>query len=114
MKNNKPLTEKQFDIQLKAKRDTDAADKWLRENGINVQTMSHTHVKLVQAQHDAHHLLTTYAHILTESQIAKLHSFQRKMNTGHIRKKMKPDAAYVVFNISTKIVRKLHKQQQAQ
>jgi hypothetical protein len=113
MKNNKSLTEKQFEIQLKSRRDTEATDKWLRENGINVQVMSHTHTKLVQAQHDAHHLLKSCTHLLTQSQIKKLQNFQRKMNTGHIRKKLKPEAANAVFNISTKIVRTMHKQQQA-
>ena len=112
MKNSKVLNEKQYAIQSKSRRDNNATDKWLRENGINPNFLGTTDAKLLKAQQEAKILLTNYKHLLTNSQIKKLNNFKRKMNTNEIRVHMKPDAANKVFNISTKIVRALHKQQQ--
>ena len=109
MKKN-ALTHKQFDIQNKNKRDTGLTDWWLRNNGINAQIISNTHSKLIQAQHEAHLLLSNHIHLLSSDQIKALKNFQRKMNKGHIRKKLKPEAAYTVLNISTKVVRLMHRQ----
>jgi hypothetical protein len=111
---NNKLTDTQYALQKKAIKDTALADKWLRDNGVNVQTIAQTHGTLVQAQKKAHELLTQHTNILTPSQIKKLQGFQRKMNTGHIRKKLKPNSGHVVFNINTKIVRILHKKAKAQ
>ena len=107
---NNKLSDTQYAMQKQAKKDTAQTDKWLRENGVNAQIVSHTHGSLVQAQKKAHELLTKHADMLTPSQVKKLQGFQRKMNTGHIRKKLKPSSAQVVFSISTKIVRILYKQ----
>lgn len=112
MKNSKFLNEKQKAIQSKSRRDNNATDKWLRKNGINPQFVGSTDTKLLKAQQEAQILLTNYRHLLTNSQIKKLNNFKRKMNTNEIRVQMKPDAANKVFNISTKIVRTLHRQQQ--
>ncbi len=111
---NNKLTDIQHAMLKKAKKDTAQTDKWLRENGVNAQVVAHTHGSLVQAQKKAHELLTKHADMLTPSQVKKLQGFQRKMNTGHIRKKLKPSSAQVVFSISTKIVRTLHKQAKQQ
>ena len=105
----KALTHKQFDIQCKNKRDTGLTDWWLRQNGINAQYVAHTDTKLLQAQQKAHTLLSEHIDLLTTDQIKALKNFQRKMNTGHIRKKLKPEAAYTVLNISTKVVRLMHR-----
>ena len=113
MKNSKFLNEKQKAIQSKSRLDNNATDKWLRKNGINPQFVGSTDTKLLKAQQEAQILLTNYRHLLTNSQIKKLNNFKRKMNTNEIRVQMKPDAANKVFNISTKIVRTLHRQQQA-
>jgi hypothetical protein len=112
MKNNR-LTHEQRAIQHKAQRDTGLTDWWLRQNGINAQIISNTHSKLIQAQHEAHLLLSNHIDLLTADQIKALKNFQRKMNTGHIRKKLKPEAAYQVLNISTKVVRLMHRQAKA-
>ena len=82
---------------------------WLRDNGIAIKSFSTTHVKLLQAQQKAHDLLTQHAHLLTQSQTKTLKSFQRKMVGKHTRNKLKPDAAYPILNISTKIHRHLYK-----
>ena len=108
MKNNR-LTHEQRAIQHKAQRDTGLTDWWLRQNGINAQIIANTHSKLIQAQHEAHLLLSNHIDLLTTNQIKALQNFQRKMNTGHIRKKLKPEAAYTVLNISTKVARLMHR-----
>ena len=112
MKNNR-LTHEQRAIQHKSQRDTGLTDWWLRNNGVNAQIISNTHGKLIQAQHEAHLLLSNHIHFLSSEQIKALKNFQRKMNTGHIRKKLKPEAAYQVLNISTKVVRLMHRQAKA-
>lgn len=86
---------------------------WLRDNGIAVKSFSTTHVKLLQAQQTAHTLLTQNKDLLTSNQIKTLKAFQRKMENKKARAKLKPEAAYPILNISTKINRqlfKLHKQ----
>lgn len=112
MKKN-ALTHNQFAIQQKSKRDTGLTDWWLRNNGVNAQIISNTHSKLIQAQHEAHLLLSNHIELLTSDQIKALKNFQRKMNTGHIRKKLKPESAYTVLNISTKVVRLMHRHTKA-
>lgn len=106
------LTNKQYDINSKIRRDSGLTDWWLRQNGINAQYVAHTDTKLLQAQQKAHTLLTQHIDQLSNAQIKALQNFKRKMNTGHIRKKLKPDAAIIVFCIYTKVVRKLHRQTQ--
>ena len=80
---------------------------WLRDNGIAVKTFNTTQVKLLQAQQTAHALLTQNIALLTTSQIKTLKAFKRKMANKRTREKLKPDAAYPILNISTKINRQL-------
>ena len=82
---------------------------WLRDNGIAVKSFTNTHVKLLQAQQTAHTLLTQSQHLLTSNQIKALKAFQRKMTNKKARDKLKPEAAYPILNISTKINRQLFK-----
>jgi hypothetical protein len=94
------------------KDDALAAD-WLRDNGIAVKSFSTTHVKLLQAQKTAHTLLTQNINLLTTNQIRTLKAFQRKMAAKNTRVQLKPEHAYPILNISTKINRQLfalHKQ----
>ena len=82
---------------------------WLRDNGIAVNSFSTTHVKLLQAQQTAHTLLTQNKNLLTTSQIKTLKAFQNSMSNKHTRSKLKPEHAYPVLNINTKINRQLFK-----
>jgi hypothetical protein len=82
---------------------------WLRDNGISVKAFNTTYVKLLQAQQTAHALLTQNITLLTNSQIKTLKAFQRKMASKKAREKLKPEAAYPILNISTKINRQLFK-----
>ena len=90
------------------KDDALAAD-WLRDNGIAVKTFASTHVKLLQAQQTAHTLLTQNTNLLTAHQLKTLKAFLRKMANKKIRPLIKPEAAYPILNISTKINRQLFK-----
>jgi hypothetical protein len=82
---------------------------WLRDNGIAVKSFANTHVKLLHAQQTAHTLLTQNLSLLTSTQIKALKAFQRKMSNKKTLAKLKPEAAYTVLNISTKINRQLFK-----
>lgn len=98
---------------LKNFKDDALAADWLRDNGIAVKSFSTTHVKLLQAQQTAHTLLTQNINLLTTNQIRTLKAFQRKMAAKNTRLQLKPEHAYPVLNISTKINRQLfalHKQ----
>ena len=98
---------------LKNFKDDALAADWLRDNGIAVKSFSTTHVKLLQAQKTAHTLLTQNINLLTTNQIKTLKAFQRKMAAKNTRLQLKPEHAYPILNISTKINRQLfalHKQ----
>ncbi len=90
-------------------KDNALTEDWLRDNGIAIKAFNTTHVKLLQAQQKAHVLLTQYPHLLTQSQTKTLKAFQRKMVGKHTRNKLKPESAYPIFNINTKINRLIYK-----
>ena len=82
---------------------------WLRDNGIAVNSFTNTHVKLLQAQQSAHTILTQHKDLLTTYQIKALKAFQRKMANKKTREQLKPEHAFPILNISTKINRQLFK-----
>jgi hypothetical protein len=83
---------------------------WLRDNGIAVQTFGTTHIRLLQAQQQAHALLTQHSNLLTQNQRTTLETFQHQMAHKKTRIKLKPTAANPILNISSKINRQLFKQ----
>ena len=91
----------------KNKQDDALTADWLRDNGIGDKAFCTTHIRLLQAQQAANTLLTQNQNLLTSTQIKALKAFQRKMVNKKIRAKLKPEAAYTVLNISTKINRQL-------
>ena len=91
----------------KNKNDDALTADWLRDNGIAVNKFQNTHIKLLQAQQSANTLLTQHQKLLTSTQIKALKQFQHKMANKRARVKLKPEAAYTVLNISTKINRQL-------
>jgi hypothetical protein len=110
MKKKKPkdiLSHEQFRIQRKSKRDTGSTNLWLHQNGINFETFENTEPLLLQAQKKAYELLRLHKSLLTANQIKTIQYFRLKMSTTQIRKKLKPQAAYPVLNISNKINRQL-------
>jgi hypothetical protein len=84
---------------------------WIRANGMQVSTFNSTPIKLLQAQQQATNLLLNYTALLTKSQVQTLQNFQKRMSHKNTRTKLKPEHAYPVLNIATKIKRIEHKQQ---
>lgn len=103
-------TELQYTIQRQQTRDTQAANNWLKEVGLNADTFATTHVQLLQAQKAAHEAMTAHRQHLTEGDIKKLQAFLRKMQQAHIRKKLPKHAANSIFKICTKAKRQAHQQ----
>lgn len=110
-KNKDKLTQAQYQILRKNNKDTLTAEKWIKDTGLNVRAFNQLPVQLLQAQQAAHALLTHNLNLLTTEQIKTLHAFQRKVVNKKIRHKLKPDHAYPVLNIATKIKRIEHRQQ---
>jgi hypothetical protein len=83
MKNKKKpkdiLTHKQFQIARQSHIDTLSANNWLKEVGLNADTFGITHIRLLQAQQQAHALLSQHSNLLTQSQRTTLEYFQRAM-----------------------------------
>lgn len=109
-KHKKALTEKQFQINRRIASDTQLAKEWLTKTGLNADTFDATHIRLLQAQQQAHALLKHHAHLLSHTQRTALEQFQRAMANTRTRDRLKPAAANPVLNISSKINRQLFKQ----
>ena len=101
--------EQQYQIRKQEQQDTQQADTWIKQQGLNTGTFGITNLQLLQAQQTAHTLLTAHKHLLNQKQIQTLKAFQQKTNNKRISGKLKPCAAYPVLNISTKINRQLFK-----
>ena len=99
--------EQQYQIRKQEQQDTQQADTWIKQQGLNTGTFSTTNLQLLQAQQTAHTLLTAHKHLLNQKQIQTLKKFQQKINNKRISTKLKPCAAYQVLNIGTKINRQL-------
>jgi acetylornithine/succinyldiaminopimelate/putrescine aminotransferase len=104
------LTDKQFQINQRSVADTQAAKEWLEQTGFNSNTFGTTHIRLLQAQQQAHALLTHHSNLLNHSQRTMLENFQQLMQNKRTRDRLKPTAANPILNISSKINRQLFKQ----
>jgi hypothetical protein len=103
-------TKLQHQITQQTRKDTLTADKWLAEQGIDTNIVSTTHIRLIQAQRQAHQLLTHNRNLLTTEQQRTLRNFQQLMAHKRTRDRLKPNSANAVLNISSKINRQLFKQ----
>ena len=112
MKKKIPLTDKEFEIYKKMKRDTAYTNGFIRNIGLNPNVFAEVDGKLLDAQRQARELLKNYSQFLTKAQIKTLKRFGQKMRDGAVRKKLKPEAAYPIFNITTKVVRIMHRKAQ--
>ena len=104
------LTHAQYQINHKADKDTLTVNKWIGTCGLNVQSFNTTPIQLLQAQKTARELLTQFPQLLTQHQITTLKSFNKLMVCKRTRAQLKPEAAYPILNISTKINRQLFRQ----
>jgi hypothetical protein len=100
----------QHHIRINETLDTDAANLWIEQQGLNRHTFSSTNHRLLQAQIQAHVLLTRHRDLLSYSQRSTLEDFQQLMAHPKTRKRLKPTAAQPILNISSKINRQLFKQ----
>jgi hypothetical protein len=90
--------------------DTIKANEWLTDAGFNAQTFGSTNIRLLQAQQQAHALLSQHSNLLTQSQRTTLEHFQQAMTNKRTCNRLKPASANPVLNISSKINRQLFKQ----
>ena len=102
--------ELQHQIRKHETQDTATTNKWLSANGFNSNTFGSTHIRLLQAQQQAHHILTHHIDYITFPQRDTLEKFMQQMANKRTRSKLKPSAAIPILNISTKVNRHLFKQ----
>ena len=107
--NKNKLTQAQYDIQSKQRKDLLSTNQWLKSKGLNTCTLTKIPAKLLQAQSKAQTLLTHHSHLLTKDQIKTLRNFKSKIANTYLCTKVRPEAANAVFKISTQIKRQLHK-----
>ena len=106
-KDKDKLTHAQFEILRKQDSDARTTDKWIRSTGLNTATFNKLNPKLLQAQQTAHTLLKQHLNLLTNEQIKIIRNFNRRVRNTQLCTKLKPEAAYQVLNIGTKINRQL-------
>ena len=99
--------EQQYQIRKQEQQDTQQADTWIKQQGLDTGTFATTKLQLLQAQQTAHTLLTAHKHLLNQKQIQTLKAFQQKTNNKRTSKKLNPKTAYQVLNIGAKINRQL-------
>ena len=101
--------EQQYQIRKQEQQDTQQADTWIKQQGLDTGTFGTNNLQLLQAQQTAHTLLKAHRHLLNQKQIQTLKKFQQKTNNKRTRTKLNPKTAYQVLNIGTKINRQLFK-----
>jgi len=99
--------EQQYQIRKQEQQDTQQADTWIKQQGLNTSTFGTTNLQLLQAQQTAHTLLTAHKHLLNQKQIQTLNKFQQKIKNKRTSTKLNPKSFYQVLNIGTKINRQL-------
>lgn len=101
--------EQQYQIRRQEQQDTQQADTWIKQQGLDTGTFATANLQLLQAQQTAHTLMTAHRHLLNQKQIQTLLAFQQKITNKRTSTKLNPKAAYQVLNIGTKINRQLFK-----
>ena len=109
-KDKDKLNPKQYQMLRVAHKNTIQTDKWLHGTGLDAGTFQSTHIKLLQAQQQAHVIIKHHSKLLTEQQRHTLEHFQHLMHNKKTRKHLKPNAGKSVLNISSKINRQLFRQ----
>jgi len=99
--------EQQYQIRKQEQLNTQQADIWIKQQGLNIGTFGITNLQLLQAQQTAHTLLTAHKNLLNQKQIQTLKKFQQKIKNKRTNTKLNPKSSYQVLNIGTKINRQL-------
>jgi hypothetical protein len=102
--------QQQHQIRRQEHADTVATNDWLAEQGVDANTFGSVHIRLIQAQRQAHQLLTHHGNLLSKSQQGTLENFMQQMSRKDTRNRLKPQAATPVLNISSKVNRQLFRQ----
>jgi hypothetical protein len=97
-------------INRQERTDTQTADGWLEEQGLDTASFASTHTRLLQAQQQAHRLLTQHRRLLTSEQLFQLEHFVRQMSNKRTRSRLKPSAATPILHTGTKVNRQIFKQ----
>lgn len=90
-----------------------AADNWLKTNGLNCQTFDKLPVELVGAQKTAHTLLRQQQALLSEAELGVLKAYIQAMEHGTKRQKITQGQCFEVLNIGKAINRKVFKANKA-
>ena len=102
--------ELQHQIRSRTAADTQATDTWLADVGISAGSFNTTPIRLLQAQQQAHVLLTQHSELLTNRQRHTLSWFEQQMQQKRTRERITTAAINAVLNISSKINRQLFRQ----
>jgi hypothetical protein len=106
--------EQQQRINRQERTDTQTADGWLDEQGLDIASFASTHTRLLQAQQQANRLLTQHRRLLTAEQLFQLEHFVKQMSNKHTRNRLKPSAATPILHTGTKVNRKIFRQRRQQ
>ena len=87
--------------------------KWLKDNGLNANTVYSLPSYLVQAQKIAHNLLKHNARLLGQNEAATLNNFLNAMSFTKLREKLTEAECYKIMNIGKAVNRKLFKAHKA-
>jgi len=101
--------EQQYQIRTRERADTADADRWLASQGLSAGSFAGTPTRLLQAQRQAHVLLSQHKELLTQEQRATLEGYQKKMADRKARTRIKPKLVNEVLNIGSKINRQVFK-----
>jgi hypothetical protein len=104
------MTHRQYEIYKRTSKNTAQSNNWLRKQGLDECTFTDVHIRLLEAQRQAHTLLKKHRMLLSSYQIIVLEKYLQLVTHKRTRNKLKPQAANPVLNISTKINRQLFKQ----
>lgn len=109
-KKNK-LTHKQFAINRQQQYESNITDRLLYQCGLNPNTFAKLDLKIVQAKIAAFELERFYFQYLSEIQIEQIRAFNRKVSNSKKFDWLRPNQAYPILNLATKIKRQAHKKE---
>jgi hypothetical protein len=104
------LSHKQFQINCTAEKQTRNADKWIRTMGMSADRFRSIHIKLLQAQRQAHTIIKEHSDLINPQQLQSLQNFAKRMRNNKSHQTVKPEAATTTLNISSKVNRQLFRQ----
>ena len=99
MKKDKKLTHKQFDINMKSKKQADQAKAWLAVHDHEARKKNSSREKLLKAQRVAVDLMANSKHLLNEFQLAALKNVHNDIKNRSSWDAINPKIAERVFKV---------------